>query len=119
MLKESNLIHHNIVFVVNPALAIAPQEPFSFAKQKGDKAMTEKEQKKLFAFRIAPSEAVELQALAASRGVTVTALLMQLVRRELAEAGYTVREDKHRRPNGSTPPAPRRPRGRPRKNTAN
>ena len=34
--------------------------------------MNEKEQKKLFAFRIAPSEAEELQALAASRGVTVT-----------------------------------------------
>ena len=80
--------------------------------------MNEKEQKKLFAFRIAPSEAEDLQALAASRGVTVTALLMQLVRRELAGAGYTVREDKHRRPNGSPPPepaTPRRPRGRPRK----
>ncbi len=82
--------------------------------------MTKKEQKKLFAFRIAPSEAEDLQALAASRGVTVTALLMQLVRQELAAAGYEVREDKHRRPNGSTPPAPapRRPRGRPRKKLA-
>lgn len=80
--------------------------------------MKEKEQKKLFAFRIAPSEAEDLQALAASRGVTVTALLMQLVRRELAAAGYAVREDKHRRPKGSPPPesaTPRRPRGRPRK----
>lgn len=79
--------------------------------------MNEKEQKKLFAFRIAPSEAEDLQALAASRGVTVTALLMQLVRRELAAAGYAVREDKHRRPNHSAPvsTAPRRPRGRPRK----
>lgn len=91
-----------------------------FAVSKGDKAMNEKEQKKFFAFRIAPSEAEDLQALAASRGVTVTALLMQLVRRELAAAGYAVREDKHRRPNGSAllEPAPRRPRGRPRKNPA-
>ena len=80
--------------------------------------MTEKEKKKLFAFRIAPSEAGDLQALAASRGVTVTALLMQLVRRELAAAGYAVQEDKYRRPKGSEPlpaDAPKRPRGRPRK----
>ena len=78
--------------------------------------MTDKEQKKHFAFRILPSEAEDLQALAAARGLTVTALLMQLVRRELAEAGYAVREDAHRRPNGApVEPAPRRPRGRPRK----
>ena len=99
------------------ALAIALQESPFFAENKEDKAVNEKEQKKLFAFRIAPSEAEELQALAASRGVTVTALLMQLVRRELADAGYEVREDKHRRPNGCKPMSaePRRPRGRPRK----
>lgn len=48
------------------ALAIALQESPFFAENKGDKAMNEKEQKKLFAFRIAPSEAEELQALAAS-----------------------------------------------------
>lgn len=83
--------------------------------------MEEKEQKKLFAFRIAPGEAEDLQALAASRGMTATALLLQLLRRELAAAGYTVRTDIHRRPAGSPPPeptTPRRPRGRPRKNTA-
>ena len=81
--------------------------------------MEEKEQKKLFAFRIAPGEAEDLQLLAASRGMTATALLLQLLRRELAAAGYTVRDEVPRRPAGlpqTQPPAPRRPRGRPRKN---
>ena len=83
--------------------------------------MEETEQKKLFAFRIAPGEAEDLQALAASRGMTATALLLQLLRRELAAAGYAVREEVHRRPRGSCvvdPAAPRRPRGRPRKEAA-
>jgi hypothetical protein len=52
--------------------------------------------------------------------MTATALLLQLLRRELAAAGYTVRTDTPRRPAGSPPPepaTPRRPRGRPRKNS--
>lgn len=53
--------------------------------------------------------------------MTATALLLQLLRRELAAAGYAVRAEVPRRPRGSrvaAPEAPRRPRSRPRKNTA-
>ena len=45
--------------------------------------MTDKEQKKHFTFRILPSEAEDLPALGAERGVTVTALLMLRVHRAL------------------------------------
>lgn len=52
--------------------------------------MTDKEQKKHFAVRIQPSEAEDLQALGAERGVTVTALLMQRVHRALMLGSLTL-----------------------------
>ena len=79
-----------LLFYEDAALVIALQEPPFFSTQKRAKVMTDKEQKKHFTFRILPSEAEDLQALGAERGVTVTALLMLRIRRALVLGTLTL-----------------------------
>lgn len=67
--------------------------------------------------RISEQEAQELHQLAESRGMTLSALILGLCRKELAAAGVDMDTESTtwRRKGTPAPEKPKRPRGRPRK----